>query len=93
MFACHFINSIYLVNVHIYSRQSSVKIKSSGESLAEQLVVWLTSEGKTSRIFFIVKVEAMASLSAPHRFLKINEAHNKTYESLQYLKIVYSMYI
>ncbi|KAF0027731.1 hypothetical protein F2P81_020472 [Scophthalmus maximus] len=30
-----------------YRRQSSVKIKSSGESLAEQLVVWLTSEGFT----------------------------------------------
>lgn len=33
----------------IYCRQSSVKVKFSGESLAEQLVVWLTSEGKTNR--------------------------------------------
>ncbi|XP_062286497.1 anaphase-promoting complex subunit 1 [Scomber scombrus] len=30
-----------------YRRQSSVKAKVSGESLAEQLVVWLTSEGFT----------------------------------------------
>lgn len=30
-----------------YRRQSSVKVKVSGESLAEQLVVWLTSEGFT----------------------------------------------
>lgn len=32
----------------MFSRQSSVKVMSSSENLAEQLVVWLTSQGKRS---------------------------------------------
>uniref|UniRef100_A0A3Q1II57 Anaphase-promoting complex subunit 1 n=1 Tax=Anabas testudineus TaxID=64144 RepID=A0A3Q1II57_ANATE len=38
---------ICITNIDIYSRQSSVKAKLSSENLAEQLVVWLTSEGFT----------------------------------------------
>ncbi|XP_034407430.1 anaphase-promoting complex subunit 1 isoform X2 [Cyclopterus lumpus] len=37
----------YCTSEPLSRRQSSVKVKSSSESLAEQLVVWLTSEGFT----------------------------------------------
>uniref|UniRef100_A0A3B3XXL5 Anaphase-promoting complex subunit 1 n=1 Tax=Poecilia mexicana TaxID=48701 RepID=A0A3B3XXL5_9TELE len=36
-----------LTSVFCFSRQSSVKVRVSSESLAEQLVVWLTSQGFT----------------------------------------------
>lgn len=57
-----------------YSRQSSVKVKLSSGSLAEQLVVWLTSEGKASRAFFSFNsyrgrcADATSPFSAPHWF-------------------------
>lgn len=68
----------------IYSRQSSVKVKFSSESLAEQLVVWLTSEGKTSRSsfsFYLYRgrcAEAISSFSAPHWFTLMQILHIHT---------------
>lgn len=59
----------------MFSRQSSVKVMSSSENLAEQLVVWLTSQGKRSMslkkkkdLYSERNVEAMSSFSPPQWF-------------------------